>query len=780
MTLLFRVLIIVSFIYFNSKTVYCQSFLYPNHYYNNGIFASMQWFPQLKGTNLNIVIRDDKIDTSILDLKNKVAFQENSSLQSSTHSTKLACLVAGSGITGNYPKGIATASSLFNTSSLNLLPDERRIKEWKASVHLFSYGTEIENYYGLEAALYDAAALNDTSLVYIFSSGNAGSSKAVGGRFDQLVGWSNLTGNFKQSKNSIVVGATNENNSLFSFSSRGPTYDGRIKPEITAYSDNGTSESAAVVAGSVLIIQDSYKEKFGRLPSSAFIRSAILSASNKPNGNLSYESGFGHLDLLNTLKIIEREQFIYGSVASLDSFLCRIKIPFASKNLTITISWLDPPAQTGAPKALVNDLDISCTNSIHQRTYLPNVLSLQPNPTMLKLNSTQGIDNLNNNEQIFIEKPLDSILQIRVKAKLTQGVKQSFYITYSFDDSASLEWITPVQSQLSYDTAGVFLSWKSDPKETSDLFFEDENGIIRLISLQFQGNKFFWKPAKPIPRKLRFLLKQGNNEIASPWVSLYARPNIKIVSVCKDSLYLEWDLLDKGTVAWIGDITKLPFKPLSTYVGIKNNFMWVSMKDYQEHPLWLVSTVNDSFHVNSSVISTNLDLGSGCLTETFSASPGLNKISLALKLSTATSIDSIEIQKKHFGIWEKIYSSIHPASNIYIEDLNPVQGTNFYRLIIYAKNKSPLYAADAEAFFFTKKSDVFYPNPIISGSTLRFAFKDPAKRYITLLDVRGRILKSFYTESSFDNLSIPLLSSGTYFIRVNNGKEVRTETLLVN
>jgi subtilisin family serine protease len=71
-----------------------------------------------------------------------------------------------------------------------------------------------------------------------------------------------------------VVGATNRDGSIASFSSRGPVKDGRTKPEVTAdgvYTTStiytygygvspGTSMSSPAVAGGLVLLNQRYKQ----------------------------------------------------------------------------------------------------------------------------------------------------------------------------------------------------------------------------------------------------------------------------------------------------------------------------------------------------------------------------------------------------------------------------------------------------------------------------------------------------------------------------------------
>ncbi len=103
--------------------------------------------------------------------------------------------------------------------------------------------------------------------------------------------------------NIISVGAVNSNNELNSFSSRGPTSDGRIKPEVLAqgsnlygaetgknnYSsgNNGTSYSAPIVAGIAALLLDAFPHLTNKQ-----VREIIIASGNNYN-NPNNDRGYG-------------------------------------------------------------------------------------------------------------------------------------------------------------------------------------------------------------------------------------------------------------------------------------------------------------------------------------------------------------------------------------------------------------------------------------------------------------------------------------------------------
>jgi hypothetical protein len=103
-------------------------------------------------------------------------------------------------------------------------------------------------------------------------------------------------------KNAITVGAVNSSDQLAKFSSRGPTYDGRIKPEVTAlgvsvygavsgttagYSpSNGTSLATPIVCGVVTLLKSAYPYLLNTQ-----VRKILMETSDNassPNNDIGY------------------------------------------------------------------------------------------------------------------------------------------------------------------------------------------------------------------------------------------------------------------------------------------------------------------------------------------------------------------------------------------------------------------------------------------------------------------------------------------------------------
>ena len=241
---------------------------------------------------------------------------------------------------------------------------------------------------------------------------------------------------------------------MSSFSSWGPTNDGRIKPDlvgdgVSVYStissndsaydyDSGTSMSSPNVAGSLLLLQEYYSELHnGDSMRAATLKGVAIHTANQATTSPgpSYAYGWG---LLNTAQAAEAIKvsnatknatssayLIYENTLTSGQPFTQTFTATGTGLLKATISWTDPEGQvitvdsTHKPIAqLVNDLDLRIIkNGV---TYYPWIL----NPSNPSASATTGDNYLDNVEQVVvgtINKGDTYTIQITNKGGLYNG-----------------------------------------------------------------------------------------------------------------------------------------------------------------------------------------------------------------------------------------------------------------------------------------------------------------------------------------------------------------------
>ncbi len=412
--------------------------------------------PQLNGKGLTASVKEFRPDSTDIDFRGRYLPSPLSTALVSTHATTMATMIAGGGNSFYTGKGVAWQAGISSASFLNLFPDENNyFQDYDISTQNHSYGLDIENYYGGEALAYDQQVYDELpQLVHVFSAGNKGDSTSQEGLYQSVQGFANLSGNFKMAKNVLTVGSVDSFFTVESLSSRGPAYDGRVKPELVALGQDGSS-------GVVLLLQQAYREQYGALPSADLIRSVLLnSADDLLTPGPDYFSGYGNVNARRAVAHIRNEQFIQDSIGPGQVLEFPLDIPEGAADLKITPAWSDPPGLLNSTPALVHDLDMSLI-AVEGPVWQPWVLSTAPNADSLQQAARRDTDRLNNQEQISLSSPAPGRYLLRIEAgDLPEGV-QAFSVSYDWPRRGQFTWTFPTSSDNAQAGARIPLRWES-------------------------------------------------------------------------------------------------------------------------------------------------------------------------------------------------------------------------------------------------------------------------------------------------------------------------------
>ncbi|AEG16895.1 S-layer domain-containing protein [Desulfofundulus kuznetsovii DSM 6115] len=340
------------------------------------------------------------------------------------HGTHMAATIAGTGAaSGGQFAGMAPGASLYFEGILNkegkidppadLTALFRPAYAAAARIHVDGWGIPV-NAYLSSAAQTDSFVRQNPDFLVIFGAGNSGP------------GAGTLTAE-ANSKNALVVGASESVRPSFgpasdnagevaSFSSRGPAKDGRIRPDLVAPGTGivsarsplvkgnfpanpqytrlqGTSMAAAVTGGAAALLRQYFQQEGLKAPSAALLKAALINGAAPVDGE---GAGFGRLDLTATVLGLAEKTFLYADesvpLAAGDSKTYRFTVEDTSRPFKATLAWTDPPAEPGADRALVNDLDLVVVGP-DGREYLGND------------KGGGGRDDRNNVEQVLVPHP---------------------------------------------------------------------------------------------------------------------------------------------------------------------------------------------------------------------------------------------------------------------------------------------------------------------------------------------------------------------------------------
>ena len=380
----------------------------------------------------------------------------------SSHATHVSGTMVGSGSQVNgQAKGMAPMAELL---TYEFGADEPEMTNAAANGLLISnhsYGIASSNVPLWYIGYYDSNARNIDRIIYnapyylpIIAAGNdrqSGANSGDGG-YDYLT-------DKGVAKNNIVVAATFEvleyedasDVFMSSFSSWGPTDDGRIKPDISAKGVNmysasgesnasytnmsGTSMATPNVSGSLLLLQQHYNDLNGEYMLASTLRALALHTADEAGfaPGPDYRFGWGLMNTQRAAQVISQDgtesMIITETLDANDVYTYTFKAD-GTQEISATIAWTDPAAnplpggnEDVATPSLVNDLDLRISQD-GGVTFLPWVLDVAT-PTAGATNGDNVVDNV---EKIEINTPEagDYIVRVSHKGQLLVNDSQVF------------------------------------------------------------------------------------------------------------------------------------------------------------------------------------------------------------------------------------------------------------------------------------------------------------------------------------------------------------------
>ncbi|MFZ5814790.1 MAG: S8 family serine peptidase [Bacillota bacterium] len=382
------------------------------------------------------------------------------------HGTHVAGSVLGTGkASGGLHKGMAPAASLVFQSvedsqgGLGGIPEDltslfRQAYEAGARIHTNSWGipaTSGGTVYNAQSSQVDRFMWENPEYTILFAAGNDGDHD----RNNQInYGTVSAPGT---AKNAITVGASQNSrpdrkmatdpSDMASFSSRGPTQDNRVKPDIVApgtwiastrasqasdrdfwapHESNsrygymgGTSMSTPLTAGAAATLRQFYVEKLGVTPRASLLKASLINGAVSMKQGLTWkDNGWGRVDLNNALytrpfQFVNEEKALKTGESAAYTYEVKEGQP-----LKFTLVWTDYPANPSAEKTLVNDLDLTVTGPDGKRLAGNHMIGQTP-------------DRSNNVENVVVAAPASGRYTVTVTGHNIPQGPQRFALVIS-------------------------------------------------------------------------------------------------------------------------------------------------------------------------------------------------------------------------------------------------------------------------------------------------------------------------------------------------------------
>jgi len=738
-------------------------------------------FPQFNGAGLVVSVKEDRPDTADIDFHGRYLTTSLSSNIFSTHASIMASIIAGAGNTYYESKGPAWGSTISSSNFAVLLPEpDAAYQQYNITVQNHSYGTSIENFYGADAAAYDASVITRPSLIHIFSAGNSGNQASSSGPYAGIAGWANVTGSFKMAKNIITVGHIDSVGTVLPASSRGPAYDGRVKPELVAFAQDGSSGAAAIVSGLSLMLQHAYKDLHGAVPSSALIKAVLLNSADDvgPKG-VDFTSGYGSANAYKALLTINNTQHFTGNVANGVTDVYNLAVPPNIKQLKLTLVWNDPPAAANAAKALKNDLDLQLTFPSANQVWQPWVLTPFAKADSLQLLPVRKRDSLNNVEQISIDNPAAGNYQITVKGySITTSSPQPYYIAYQFDTLDKFSWYYPAGQDNIFTGRRNILRWQcSYSNSTGQLEYSLNKGNSWQIidnAVDLAKGYYNWIPPDSFSTGLLRLSFASSNFISDSF-TISKRFDVFIGFNCPDSFMLYW--------------RKIPGVNNYQVYRLGDKYMELLLTTTDTAAILAKQTNTSLYYAVAPLINNRAGVrsygynyttqGAGCYVRTFIGQLINNTARLDLELGTDYNVKSITWEKLTLNGYVSLQSNNSiQGLNFAYTDNSLAHGLNTYRVKIELKDGRVIYS-ETVTVYFANEPYIIYPNPVHQYQDLTLISNDPGISQVQLFNSIGAKLYEKTIDNWSSTISTGKLSKGIYLIRIMKDNQLQKTLKLV-
>lgn len=576
-----------------------------NLHRSNMLFSQSALGRKYDGRGQGIAIADDGFVGPHIDFHGRMIQFYTTNVAAATHGDMTAGIAVGAGNLNPQMRGMASGAHLWAYPISNY-PHVYQAVQNRDTRGVYITSTSYSegcNRYTTTTVFADSQLFNNPTLMHVFSGGNSATSNCgYRGGFGStdttsLTGWGNITGGMKLGKNVIACANVTPFDAIDNTSSKGPAFDGRIKPDIAANGNSqmstgpnntyavggGTSAASPGVAGICAQLYQAHRDlNGGQYPESALIKAALLnSADDLGNVGPDYTFGWGRVNAFRTLRTLEMRRYFSDTIRQGSVKNYTLNVPANTKQVKVMLYWADPAGSTTAAFALVNDLDLTVRRP-QGDTILPWVLLRQQKVDSLRKPATRGIDRLNNMEQVQIDTPSvagDYTLMVR-GFSVPNGNAAKFYVVYQFVTD-SIIVTSPSGKEGWAQSETLPIRWDAYGDDASGNFTielsRNDGATWETITTGARGSwrSFDWGivGAQTGQAKIRVSktgMVAGVNEDNFSIANLPLNP--RIAKICGDSTEIAWDSV-AGAAAY--EVSRLGQKYMDSLAHTNQTFVRV-------------------------------------------------------------------------------------------------------------------------------------------------------------------------------------------------------------
>lgn len=760
---------------------------------------------KLDGSGITVAIGDGEMAGTHIDFTGRLLSNTSASGTPSVwHSDHVTGIIGGAGNLNPTYRGQARGANLRvydYYEPATLFPGIYNTDSVRVISHSLGQGCNVN--YNSNARSSDIFINTYPKLMYVHSSGNSGTD----GTCSTILPYRTITGGYKAGKNVITVGNLDKGDVINSTSSCGPLSDGRIKPEVTSVgtsvnstqpnngyvSMDGTSMACPAVSGNVAVLMQAYKIKNNSEPDGSLIKAILMNtADDLGNDGPDFRYGFGRINIRKAVKLVEDNRFLSSTITTNATNTHTIAIPSNVASAKIMVYWADKEATAGVAKSLVNDIDAKL-KSADNTEFLPWVIDLTSgiNITTCGTPAINGVDSINNVEQIEVVNPVSGNYTLNVLGKKIPNGPQKYYVVYEFVYN-EITVTNPIGGETFVPSEVQRIRWDaSDGTATFTVAYSVNNGTTwtnASTTIPATRRYYDWTvPSTAATAQALIKVTRGTASDISDtnFVILKVPTNVTFVDVCQNQTKVSWTAVTNATsydVFRLGEkYMELAGTTTTTNIVLDNQdngvMFWYAVRAKLGTKNANGRLTNAISHTNTSTVVCPLAVK----LISFNAALKNSNVNLIWRVASEENMINYIVEKSETPNFEnvEIVGQVKPTNQLgehqyQLIDYNLQANATFYYRLKMVENGKILYSSvqSVKVDKWTNENFSLSPNPanqyvnIIANKLNSNVSNLKIKIFNELgVEVLNKSIKNATSGSSY-SLTITSLPNGNYFVNV--------------